>query len=186
MKQIECVHKRKKEWINETIRQIEENYKKNELRKFFSEIKQLKQQNTRLPYMCEGENNTVITQTDQILNRWKDYFSTILNLDTDHSLSNHRLQPTACNNNRQMEKYSQQHAKTTDRWRSTTPSYNEVCSIINKLKSNKAGGTDNIIPELVKQGGRTLKQRIYQLIQGVTGGMCETSGECSLGHTIPI
>ena len=33
-----------------------------------------------------------------------------------------------------------------------------------KLKSNKAGGTDNIIPELVKQGGRTLKQRIYKLI----------------------
>jgi len=24
------------------------------------------------------------------------------------------------------------------------------------------------------------------LIQGVTGGMCETSGECSLGQTIPI
>ena len=23
-------------------------------------------------------------------------------------------------------------------------------------------------------------------IQGVTGGMCETSGECSLGQTIPI
>ena len=44
------------------------------------------------------------------------------------------------------------------------PSYNEVCSIINKLKSNKAGGTDNILPELIKQGGRTLKQRIYQLI----------------------
>ena len=39
MKQIECVHKRKKELINETIRQIEENYKKKELRKVFSEIK---------------------------------------------------------------------------------------------------------------------------------------------------
>jgi len=24
------------------------------------------------------------------------------------------------------------------------------------------------------------------IIQGVTGGMCETSGECSLGQTIPI
>ena len=23
-------------------------------------------------------------------------------------------------------------------------------------------------------------------IQGVTGGMCETSGDCSLGQTIPI
>ena len=27
---------------------------------------------------------------------------------------------------------------------------------------------------------------IYIYIQGVTGGMCETSGECSLGQTIPI
>jgi len=25
-----------------------------------------------------------------------------------------------------------------------------------------------------------------KFIQGVTGGMCETSGECSLGQTIPI
>jgi hypothetical protein len=27
---------------------------------------------------------------------------------------------------------------------------------------------------------------IYIYIQGVSGGMCETSGECSLGQTIPI
>ena len=27
---------------------------------------------------------------------------------------------------------------------------------------------------------------IYIYIQGVTGGMCETLGECSLGQTIPI
>ena len=27
---------------------------------------------------------------------------------------------------------------------------------------------------------------LYLCIQGVTGGMCETSGECSLGQTIPI
>ena len=26
----------------------------------------------------------------------------------------------------------------------------------------------------------------WRYIQGVTGGMCETSGECSLGQTIPI
>jgi hypothetical protein len=43
-------------------------------------------------------------------------------------------------------------------------SYNKVCSLINKLKSKNAGGTDNIIPELIKHRGRTLKQRIYNLI----------------------
>jgi hypothetical protein len=39
-----------------------------------------------------------------------------------------------------------------------------VCSIINRLKNGKAGGTKNIIPELIKRGGRVLKHRIYRLI----------------------
>jgi hypothetical protein len=39
-----------------------------------------------------------------------------------------------------------------------------VCSIINKLKNGKAGGTDNIIPKLIKYGRRVLKQRIHKLI----------------------
>ena len=29
-------------------------------------------------------------------------------------------------------------------------------------------------------------QKYHRSIQDVTGGMCETSGECSLGHTILI
>jgi hypothetical protein len=87
---------------------------------------------------------------DQILNRWKEYFCTILNSDIDELFSNHRIQSTTTDNQTDTEILSL--------------SYNEVCSIINKLKSNKAGGTDNVIPELIKQGGRTLKQRIYKLI----------------------
>ena len=35
------------------------------------------------------------------------------------------------------------------------PAYNETCMIINKLKTNKAAGTDNITGELIKHGGRT-------------------------------
>ena len=100
--------------------------------------------------MCKDENSTVITQMNQILNRWKNYFRTILNLHTDNSFSNHRVQPITSDKKTKVE--------------IQPPSYNEVCSITNKLKSNKAGGTDNIIPELGKEGGRTLKQRLYKLI----------------------
>ena len=53
-----CAQK-KKEWINETIRQIEENYKKNESGKFFSEIKKLKQQNAILPNICVKVKTTL-------------------------------------------------------------------------------------------------------------------------------
>jgi len=74
----------------------------------------------------------------------------ILNLDIDDSFSNHRIQPITSDNQTDVE---------------ISPlSYNEVCSIINKLKSNKLGGTDTIISELIKQGGRTFKQRIYKLL----------------------
>jgi hypothetical protein len=44
------------------------------------------------------------------------------------------------------------------------PTYNEICTIINKMKTNEAAGSDNITGELIKHGGRTLKQKIYKLI----------------------
>jgi hypothetical protein len=42
--------------------------------------------------------------------------------------------------------------------------YNDICTIINKLKSNKAAGTDNVPPEFITSGGRTSKQKLYTLI----------------------
>ena len=48
--------------------------------------------------------------------------------------------------------------------------YNAVCTVISKLKSNKGGGTDNILPELITKkkkgggGGGTSKQELYKLI----------------------
>jgi len=44
------------------------------------------------------------------------------------------------------------------------PSYNEICFIMNNLKLNKAAGFDNIPPELLKHGDRTLKQKLHKLI----------------------
>ena len=40
---------------------------------------------------------------------------------------------------------------------------------------------NNICPDPAS----TLSANLYD-IQGVPGGMCQTSGECSLGQTIPI
>jgi len=39
-----------------------------------------------------------------------------------------------------------------------------ICTIINELTSNIAAGADNITPELIKNGGRTWKQKLYKLI----------------------
>jgi hypothetical protein len=62
-----CARK-KKEWLNNVIKNIEESNKKNESKKFFNEIKQPTWQNTRHPYICKDDQNTVIIQMGQILN----------------------------------------------------------------------------------------------------------------------
>jgi hypothetical protein len=48
-----------------------------------------------------------------------------------------------------------------------TPSYNEIYYIINNLKTNKAAGSDNIPPELIKNGGRTLRKTLHKLILNI-------------------
>jgi hypothetical protein len=86
----------------------------------------------------------------QILNRWKEYFCTLLNTETEELPDSQKKQP--------------KHSDDQLGIGILAPSLNKVCSIINKLKNAKVGGTDNIVPKLIKYGGKVLKQRIYGLI----------------------
>jgi hypothetical protein len=82
-----------------------------------------------------------------VLARWKESFQNILSVPT----APERLQLTG---------------ERTDNYDEVEPpAHNEISSIINKLKINKAAETDNIPGELIKHGGRTLKQKIYKVIQ---------------------
>jgi hypothetical protein len=45
-----------------------------------------------------------------------------------------------------------------------SPTYKEISNIIHKLKCNKSHGPDNIIPEFIKYGGTSLKNRTHCLI----------------------
>ena len=95
---------------------------------------------------CKDTNGNVILQIDEVLARWKEYFQNLLSM------------PTVS------ESYLNLKERTDDHDEIHPPSYNEICSIINKLKTNKAAGTDNITGELIKYGGRSLKQKIHNFI----------------------
>jgi hypothetical protein len=122
-------------WLSNKIIQIEENHRRNETKRFFEGIWNFKQQAT-LPIICKDAEDNVISQRDLILARWKDYFCKILNTSETIDIQNIIKE---CTNN-------------------------EICYTMNKLKLNKAAGSDNIPPELLKHGGRTLKQNLYKLI----------------------
>ena len=112
-------------------------------KKFFEGIRNYKQQVT-LPTICKDAKDNVISQPDLILERWKDYFCKILNIAK--SIDIQTIKRERINNQPQIP----------------LQSYNKICLIINNLKLNKATGSDNIHPELLQHGSRTLKQKLYK------------------------
>jgi hypothetical protein len=80
------------------------------------------------------------------MNRWKQYFDKLM--ETDKHIDNQAQEAHAIQNDIEIE----------------LPTYKKVSDIINKLKGNKAPGTDNISAELIKYGEYILKQRTYNLI----------------------
>jgi hypothetical protein len=126
--------KKKILWLNNKVMQTDE------ANRYFN------QQESTLPTNCKDFANNVISQIEQVLKSWKEYFYNILNpkeaLSTPVSITK----------------------SSSENYEVSSPMHNEICTIINKLKSNKAAGIHNIPPEFIKSGGRTLKQKLYTLI----------------------
>jgi hypothetical protein len=72
--------KNKKKWLNNKILQIENNCKKTETKKFFNQIKNFQQPQVRLPIFHRDTDGNIITQQNEVLIRWKDYFRNILTI----------------------------------------------------------------------------------------------------------
>jgi len=118
------IGRKKKAWTNNKILQIKYSHKRNHTRKFFQEIKTFKPQQLILPTTCKDIIGNTISQIDEVLARWKEYFQNLLSVPTIP------------------ERQQQISGKTDNHDEIHPPTYNEICTIINKLKTNKAAGTD--------------------------------------------
>ena len=102
-----------------------------------------------MPTQCKDGDGNIIIQKEKILEIWKEYFRNLFEVDGK------TIDPVTLE------------SIVDDNQEITPPTFNEICSIINKLKNNKAAGSDNICPELIKYGGRTLKYKMYRLIPNI-------------------
>ena len=97
-------------------------------------------------YLCRNEDGLLISNEQEILDRWVTHFSKLLNRRKD----NECITFTTASSNQISKR------KTQDTI--YTPITEEIETALKKLKNNKAPGTDNIPAELLKFGGDRLKQ----------------------------
>jgi hypothetical protein len=96
---------------------------------FFNDIRFMRTHNSALPRMCRDADGNLIVHQPQEVERWKEYFMKMFIVaEIDHI------------------------SDIMDDLYIEQPMYNEVCTIINRLRINKAARPDNITPELIKLG----------------------------------
>ena len=114
-----CTEK-KKQWLNNRIKQVEEAHKQNETRKFFKDIQTF--QNDRFPslFTCKDENAVLKTDKQEVLDRWKQYFTDHMNIDKK-------------NENQAQEEHTSENETEIE-----LLSYKEVSDIIKKTKREQS------------------------------------------------
>jgi hypothetical protein len=92
------------------------------------------------------ENGDLLADSRNILNRWKNYFSQLLNVLVSEvrQIEVHAAEPLV-----------------------SGPSRIEVEIAIAKLKKYKSPGSDQILAELIQAGGELLLSEIHKLINSV-------------------
>ena len=100
------------------------------------------------PLLCvKDEKSVFVTDSHSILVRWRNHFSQLLNVHT-------------VNDVRQTETHTAEQLVPE-------PSAFEVELAVEKLKSHKSPGIDQVPAELMKAGGRTICSEIHKLINSI-------------------
>ena len=136
------IHKKKKrEYENKRLAELEEFRNTNEVRRFYRNVNSDRKCFKPHTNMCKDSSGKILTDKGEILKRWKEYFNQLLNENHPHNGIDEGS--TTVGNDDYM------------------PTIEEVDEAIMELKNNKAPGIDDIQVELLKCASKELVQKIY-------------------------
>jgi endonuclease/exonuclease/phosphatase family metal-dependent hydrolase/ribosomal protein S28E/S33 len=144
--------RKKRKYLNDELREMDENFKQNNTRAAYAVVKQLKAGFQPTTSLCKDTNGNIISDAEEIKSRWKQYFQELLNPSgpTERHTSNNLTDRTA-----------------DEEPTSSPPTLEEVKSALGNQKNNKAPGVDNIPAELLKWGGECVAKIIHALISSI-------------------
>ena len=133
--------KKKKEWMKAKLVNTEILREQNCSREFFKEININRKPFKPRVNLCRHEDGSIISDEQEILNRWVRHFDATLN-GTANNVIVYPHQSKIVNDG--------------ENYVSDAPTAEEIYLAIEKLRNNKAPGSDNISAELLKYGSKKI------------------------------
>ncbi|PNF29495.1 hypothetical protein B7P43_G04553 [Cryptotermes secundus] len=138
---------KKREYVKDKIDALAMNSKNKNIRDLYRGTNDFKRGYQPSSNLVKDENGDLLADSHNILNRWRNYFSQLLNV--------HRVSAV-----RQTEMHTAEPLVPE-------PTHFEVESAIAKLKRYKSPGSDQIPAELIQAGGEILRSKIHNLITSI-------------------
>ncbi|KAL4154352.1 hypothetical protein QTP88_000231 [Uroleucon formosanum] len=130
-----------------------ESYKKDP-KMFFEKCKSIKEGFKSRTYLMTNDDGNLISDPKMIIDKFQTYFENLLNNKSDDET----------NNTDGSGEPAEDQIYVTVEPEVPEPSLEEIKSIVESLKNNKAPGEDNINPELLKLAGRDLLENLHKTI----------------------
>jgi len=135
---------KKKEYLKVKTEELVSNSKIKIIRDLYRGINDFKKGYQPRTHIVQSEKGNFVMDSQSVLARWRSYFSQLLNVHWVNDVKQteiHTAEPLV-----------------------PKPSALEVELSIEKLKSHKSPGIDQIPSELMKTGGKSIRYEIYKLI----------------------
>ncbi|XP_039278735.1 uncharacterized protein LOC111055532 [Nilaparvata lugens] len=139
--------KKKREWQKKRLEDIETAYLRNDVGGFYQRVDTIKRGYQPRLKLCKDQEGQIIGEENKVLETWEEYFKEQLSIERDN------------------EEFADE--IMTAEPLVEPPTMQEVQEAIDKLKSNKAPGSDYIPAEVYKCGGQKLTRLCHELITGI-------------------
>lgn len=144
------VRYKKRKWMADKVKEIEEARNKNETRKFYKEVQQQKRGFRNDYRFIRSDDGRLLVADIDLQKQWKKHFQTLLR--SAHSVG----EPSPAS-----------YAYHGDDDEDVPPDMEDVADIVEKLKSNKAPGPDGIHAEFLKVANDTFVSEMHCLISQI-------------------
>jgi hypothetical protein len=129
---------KERKYLKGKINELETNNKNKNIRDMYRGINEFEKGYQPRINIIKDENGNLLVDSQNVLNRWKNFFNQVLNVHGVHDV-------------RQMDIH-------TAELLVPDPALVKVEIVIGKLKSYKSPGIDQILAELIKAGGETYSE----------------------------